>query len=68
MHPLGEITVRQKVVPLDMAISKFGSGTPSSPGPFTISEILLNGEPTASSRQLVRDLFTPGQFVKDERR
>jgi hypothetical protein len=62
MHPSGELTVRQKVVPLDIAITKFGSGTPSTPGPFTISGIFLSGEPTESNRQMVRDPFAPGQF------
>ncbi len=62
LHPLGELTFRQKVVPLDIAISKFGSTTPNNPGPFTIAEILFDGLSTQSTRQMIKGLFAPGPF------
>jgi hypothetical protein len=64
MHPFGELSFRQKVVPLDTVISKYGSTTPINPGPFTIAKVTFNGQSTEATRQTVRDLFAPGQFFE----
>lgn len=64
MHPLGELAFHQKVVPLDTAITRYGSTTPISPGPFSITRVTFNDSPTEATRQTVRDLFAPGQFFQ----
>lgn len=62
VHPLGELTIRQKVVPLDVAISKFGSATPDNTGPFTITSIRFGTQTTDQPPETVKDYFAPGQF------
>jgi hypothetical protein len=64
MHPFGELTFRQRVVPLDIAISKFGSTTPTHHGPFTITDVKFNDQSIQGAHQMVRDLFAPGQFFE----
>lgn len=63
VHPLGVLTVRQKVVPLDTAIAKFGTTRPTSPGPFTIEQIRIGPQPSYKG-QVVREMFAPGQFFE----
>lgn len=65
-HPLGELSVRQKVLPFGIALERFGAGKPTSPGPFEISEFRLGTagtKITVESRFALRDAFARGQFV-----
>jgi hypothetical protein len=63
-HPLGELTVRQKVLPFDITLQRFGAAVPTTPGPFTLSGFKL-GDITAdaSPKAVVRDAFARGQFM-----
>jgi hypothetical protein len=59
VHPLGTLTVKQTVVPLDIDISKFGSASPAGARRFSVS--LAGGSQPA---QPVRDFFAPAQFFE----
>lgn len=62
LHPLGTLTVRQNVVPLNLTrdIDRVGTGTPSSDRRFTITAAMIG--PTAQSKSSVQELFAPAQY------
>ncbi|MCI0388366.1 MAG: hypothetical protein MOB07_06325 [Acidobacteria bacterium] len=60
LHPLGTLTVKQGVVPLNMDISRFGQAAPAGARRFTISSVSLGGQ--NQTTQPVRDFFAPAQF------
>ncbi len=61
VHPFGILSVSQKVVPLDLTISRFGNARPVDLNRFSITDIQI-GE---SHQKLceVRDEFARAQFV-----
>jgi hypothetical protein len=60
VHPMGSLTVREKIVPLDVPVTKFGNSAPADGSQFAIASVTLGGSPAAISP--VRDAFAPGQF------
>jgi hypothetical protein len=62
LHPLGTLTVKQSVVPLNMDISRFGQAAPAGARRFTISSVSLGGQSPAT--EPVRDFFAPAQFFE----
>jgi hypothetical protein len=60
VHPMGSLTVREKVVPLDVPVTKFGNYTPADGGQFAIAGVTLGGNPAALTP--VQDNFARGQF------
>jgi hypothetical protein len=60
VHPMGSLTVREKVVPLDVPVNKFGNDTPADGGQFAIAAATLGGNPATITP--VRDSFARGQF------
>lgn len=61
VHPLGVLGVRQKIVPLDIEISKFGNTAPAGERRFRITHVRL-GNQTLTNTQPLSDYFAPGQF------
>jgi hypothetical protein len=61
VHPLGTLTVRESVVPLDLVIQRYGSATPSDGDEFSITGVQLNGN--AETTKPVTDYFAAGQFL-----
>jgi hypothetical protein len=61
VHPLGDVEVRQQVLPLDVSITRFGSARVAGSQRYRIDAIALNGT-AVSSRENVVDHFSPGQF------
>ncbi len=61
VHPLGSLTVREKVVPLDVPLTRFGNATPSDGHTFRIAGVTVDGSPETINP--VTDLFARGQFV-----
>jgi hypothetical protein len=61
VHPMGTLTVREKVVPLDLAITQYGNATPSDGTYFSISKVLINASP--ETQQSITDYFAAGQFL-----
>jgi hypothetical protein len=64
-HPLGELTVRQKVLPFGVSLKRFGAAVTTTPGPFEIEKVRLGSKEPATPKQehSVRDAFARGQFV-----
>jgi hypothetical protein len=62
LHPLGTLTVKQNVVPLNLEISRFGQAPPAGARRFTISRVSLGGESQAT--QPVKEFFAPAEFFE----
>lgn len=60
VHPMGALTVREKIVPLDLPVTKFGNATPSDGSLFAIRGATLGGHPAAVAP--VEDFFARAQF------
>jgi hypothetical protein len=56
LHPLGELSVRQRVVPLGIEIDRFGNTTPAGDRRFDVVAVGAEGG-------AIDDLFAPGQFL-----
>jgi hypothetical protein len=62
LHPLGSLTVKQNVVPLNMDISRFGQTTPAEERRFTITDVFMDDhEQTAPA---VKEFFAPAQYFE----
>jgi hypothetical protein len=61
VHPIGNIKISQKVVPLNHTLTKFGTADPKNNFRFEIRS--LNGI-DASNLVTTQDYFAPGQFTK----
>jgi hypothetical protein len=62
LHPLGTLSVKQTVVPLDLTIDKFGNATPSDARLFEIGTVTVNGDDTPFVP--VEDFFAPAEFLE----
>jgi hypothetical protein len=62
VHPLGSLTVRQRVLPLAKTLTRFGPAT-VEPVSFTLESVRV-GPPAAANGTLadILDHFAPGQF------
>ncbi len=61
VHPLGDLEVRQQVLPLEVPITRFGSARVRGSQRYRIDSVAFNGT-AVSSRSRVVDHFAPGQF------
>ncbi|HMH16006.1 MAG TPA: DUF6603 domain-containing protein [Edaphobacter sp.] len=61
VHPMGTLTVKETVVPLDLPITRYGNATPSDGTEFSISGVQINSQ--SETIQAVTDYFAPGQFL-----
>lgn len=57
-HPLGQLTVRQKVVPLDVTITRYGNTAPDDGTCFRIK----SAKGVAADLTPVQEYFAPGNF------
>jgi hypothetical protein len=60
-HPMGQLTVRQRVVPLGIPIERFG-GVPIGGAPRTYTLGYRIGDSLVPSGDTVRDAWAPGDF------
>jgi hypothetical protein len=60
VHPLAVLRVRQRVVPLNRPIARFGSGVPSGDRQFRVD--VVAGDGTLPAPTVLRDAFAPAQF------
>jgi hypothetical protein len=60
LHPLGQLTVSQTIVPLDMDISRYGDAAPAGERHFAIHAI----SPGWQKLQAGREFFAPAQFFE----
>jgi hypothetical protein len=61
IHPLSSLSVRQRVLPLNREIARFGSARPSGAREFRITEPRVNGQ--AAELGAVSEYFAPAQFL-----
>lgn len=61
-HPLGQLTVRQKVSPLGVRIEKYGNGTPASYDKFEISDVEVGG--SSEGGDGTREKFGRGEYFE----
>jgi len=62
LHPLGTLTIKQGVVPLNIDISRFGQAAPAGARRFSISSINLAG--SDQHFDSFPDFFAPAQFFE----
>lgn len=62
LHPLGTLSVKQSVVPLDLEIAKFGPTTPADAHLFKLNGVSVNGKNVDFVRE--RDFFAPAEFLQ----
>lgn len=62
VHPLSQLEVHQRVSPLGLAITRFGSSPINGANLFTIDNLLVNGTPVWSDSAAIQDDFAPAQF------
>lgn len=60
VHPLGGLGFRQRLLPLNKALRRFGTAQVSDPGGFAIGGLRLGGAAVAA--RPVEDDFAPGEF------
>jgi hypothetical protein len=60
LHPFGALEITQKLVPLHVAIQRFGSRAPAAGSIFTLADVKLGGEDAGVSNY--REQFAPAQF------
>lgn len=63
VHPLGELSVRERVVPLGIALERFGTSFPTTPGPFELSSFSIENVTVTPLPEAISDAFARGQFV-----
>jgi hypothetical protein len=62
LHPLGKLSVKQSVVPLDLEIAKFGPTTPADARLFKLNSVSVNGKSVPFERE--HDFFAPAEFLQ----
>jgi hypothetical protein len=60
VYPMGTLSVRENIVPLDVPITRYGNATPSDGSLFAISDVQINNQET--TRKTFQEYFAPGQF------
>ncbi len=61
VHPIGVLSVREKIVPLDLQISRYANAAPSDGDLFSISDVQINND--EEPHQPIQDYFASGQFL-----
>jgi hypothetical protein len=61
VHPMGTLTVKETVVPLDLPITRYGNAAPSDGTEFSISAVAIGAQ--SETIQTITDYFAPGQFL-----
>ncbi|WP_318570641.1 DUF6603 domain-containing protein [Salinigranum marinum] len=61
-HPLGDIEVVQRVVPLDVAIERYGNAEPADYDTFRVGDITVAGQTIDDERHELDAQFAPAQF------
>jgi hypothetical protein len=61
VHPMGTLTVQEKVVPLDLVITRYGNAAPSDGDEFSIESVKINAQ--TESIRTISDYFAAGQFL-----
>jgi hypothetical protein len=62
VHPLGVLKLSQRIVPLEVRISRFGTRAVAGPTKFTIERVRVGAENLTIAK--VSDYFAPAQFLE----
>jgi hypothetical protein len=63
-HPLGGLTFRQRVAPLELTLERYGTAAVDGPARLALGEIRCGEEVVPdTAREAVRDPFAAGQFL-----
>lgn len=62
VDPVGAVTLREKVLPLNRIITKFGEARPEGPDHYNLDRITVGSAPL-STWSVVKDHFAPAQFM-----
>lgn len=61
VEPMGGLTMRQRVLPLNRSIAKLGEATIQGPGRYDVSAVSVGAQPVAAY-STVTDYFAPAQY------
>lgn len=61
VHPIGTLTVKENVVPLDLQITKYGNAEPADGNLFSISDVHIDGQ--HEDNHPIQDYFAAGQYL-----
>jgi hypothetical protein len=63
-HPLGELSVHEQVVPLELEITRVGGSPLVAPHTYSVdlTSVRVNGDAPHTPAQLLKDAFAPAQF------
>jgi hypothetical protein len=61
VHPIGTLTVKENVVPLDLQITRYGNAEPADGNLFSISDVHIDG--SHEDNHPIQDYFAAGQFL-----
>jgi hypothetical protein len=65
VHPLGNLSVRQQVLPLGIQLDRYGGGIPSGVRTFSITHTIIAGdEVDKNSVSPVNEFFAPAEFIE----
>ncbi|MBS4215204.1 DUF6603 domain-containing protein [Neobacillus rhizophilus] len=64
VHPLGELSVSQKVVPLGLEITKFGNAKPAGGRQTFAITSMSFGDSVVNQLTAVKDAFAPAMFIE----
>jgi hypothetical protein len=63
VHPIGTLTVKENVVPLDLQITKYGNAEPADGNLFSISDVQIDGQAENKPLPPIQDYFAAGQYL-----
>ncbi len=63
VHPLGDLAVHQRIVPLGVDITRYGAAPVAGAARFDVTGVRVNGTLVADAARVpVKDVFAPAQF------
>lgn len=64
VHPLSELSVSQRVAPLNVEIARYGNTVPIGDRHFQITAVEIDGQSLATPPPVINDLFAPAQYLE----
>jgi hypothetical protein len=63
VHPLGALSMRQRILPFDKLIQRFGAAIVTTPVTFSLAGFAIGNHSTQPAAEGLQDDFAPGQFT-----
>jgi hypothetical protein len=64
LHPLAELSVHQRVAPIETRLERFGTGPVDGPSTITIDAVAITGVAVSAGLDGLTDTFAPGQYFE----